>query len=717
MRLFLGLALNKKHAQTGLKAHTNLGLQSGDLNNSQSSLEAFDLFIKDGGGYTSLAVTLSLLLCLCLTFSLAAGVWIQNRSADVQTASDATALAGVNVVASYTTLAQTLDASVLTIGLAGVFTLGAGLVVSAIPGLSSQGVSTISAGLKILSTRQKFASSVSEGLKKLEGTLPLLIVARSAAVLSENNSEVSNYLGCAIPYPSDSKSDFSSFDAALDTKDIEIIAKSLQDTSDEVKRLEDLVDASAYEGWLADCGHEVLGDGSMSLYQRAQTLAGLSSAHNKLYASEDDWNFGAALARARSYYDARLRSEGPLGSSENLRGDSRVRSYFYQYAQAEVNKGKYIEFEDGSVDMYLPKLPYNAPEIRQTPLYTNYLWPCSVKGGSYKIHSVEGCRGAAKSKVFYTTMAAFDGYASKSLCSYCKFSSASMCNVSAASTNIDNGFEFYWRKIYEASLIYSDAANKLAHAKKELKQLSEKSASLFNELLETLTIARPKICPPGAYGCVAAVWRSGELETPHELISLFTTNAHVGPGAAVSAAVLATDNNADANDVLVRLTQTLSSNLNGVDAGILGNVGELWSSILSVYSSAYDGIGSAVDSALSKIEGIPGSSAASWLCTKVSDVVKAAGFEPADLRLRKPVLTNSQNVFNAAGHNNVATARQFVELLGQSKNPKQFAQTVGQDLSNKLEGKTFTVGEIQVPGSEISVPITVDLGELFGAVF
>lgn len=193
------------------------------------------LFVRDDGGYTSLAVAISLLLSLSLTFSLTAGTWLQNRSADIQSVADASALAGVNVVGSYYTLATCLDALVLTMGMTGVVVMGAGLVVSATPGLSAAGAKTMQAGKEILQSRQEFATSAVSGLKSFEATLPLLIVVRSGAVVEANATDSASYVGCAIPYPAESESDFSSLDTQIETNEVESVAQELQGVSDKAK--------------------------------------------------------------------------------------------------------------------------------------------------------------------------------------------------------------------------------------------------------------------------------------------------------------------------------------------------------------------------------------------------------------------------------------------------------------------------------------------------
>ena len=103
------------------------GCRCGDRRRTLPS-GGLDVFIGEDGGYTSVAVALALLVSLSLTCSLVSVAWLQNRSADVQAVADSTALAGTNVVASYSTVATVLDSCVLTLGLAGMVTLGAGLV-------------------------------------------------------------------------------------------------------------------------------------------------------------------------------------------------------------------------------------------------------------------------------------------------------------------------------------------------------------------------------------------------------------------------------------------------------------------------------------------------------------------------------------------------------------------------------------------------------------
>lgn len=711
---FLRLKLKKIRVLNGLAEPIHHGFQSGISKKSQGSLEGgLELFLDEEGGYTTLAVALSLLLSLALTFSLVSGVYIQNRAADIQSVADAGALAGSNVVASYMTLATLLDAAVLSMGLVGALCFGAGLIVSAIPGLSSQGAATIQASKEIFSSRKQFATSAAQGLEKLEATLPLIIVARSAGVIRKNNTDLVTYAGCALPYPQESKSDFTGIEATIDTSEVEQAATQLQKTSDEVKELQAQADAYKLEGWLADCGNKEL-YGKMCLWERAASLAGLSEARNPYYSSVSSWTFGAALTRGRAYYAARLRQEAPESSSEEARAQSYVRKLFYSYALDELNKGSYTEYPNGSIEIKLPRLPTNAKEVKALAYFAEHLWPYTTENGTIVLHALPECRGVGSSTVAYMTIGRYAIEQNVKECSWCHFSDTSMTNVVSASTSINNGFEHYWRSICKAAQSFEEQTNKLVVAKSNLSAFAQKGADAFNALLKQVSIVRPKICPAGAYGCVCAVWRSGELEVPNQLLTSFVEVSVPGAGAAVSASILAPDEDTQANTVITRFSEAMSQEFTGSEAGVLGSLGNLWSSVLEVYASGYEGIVATLDSALEKIDGIPGASVASWLCDKVADLIKAAGFEPSDLRLKKPVLTNSQNVFDKADSAQANTARQFVEVLGQMQDPQRFAQTLGQDLINKLGEQTFTIAEIPIPGTDATFPITLDMGDFLG---
>ena len=85
----------------------------------RGSRRGIDWFIDEEGAYTTVAAAVSILVVLTLLFSAITAVWTLSRAGDVQTSADATALAGANVVSSYHTTATVLDATILSLGLAG----------------------------------------------------------------------------------------------------------------------------------------------------------------------------------------------------------------------------------------------------------------------------------------------------------------------------------------------------------------------------------------------------------------------------------------------------------------------------------------------------------------------------------------------------------------------------------------------------------------------
>ena len=97
------------------------------------------VFIDDEGGYTTVAMALALLLSITLVLFAGRVQWSLSRAAEVQEIADASAMAGANVVARYATVAQVCDALVLTMGLAGLVTCGAALVLHAHDGSPSHG--------------------------------------------------------------------------------------------------------------------------------------------------------------------------------------------------------------------------------------------------------------------------------------------------------------------------------------------------------------------------------------------------------------------------------------------------------------------------------------------------------------------------------------------------------------------------------------------------
>lgn len=507
-----------------------------------------------------------------------------------------------------------------------------------------------------------------------------------------------------------SQTDFSGIDTTIDTDSVKHLASELQQESDKAKRVKDKVYDACYEGWLADCG-----DNPRNLFERAGTLASLSPLQNPYYPNPDSWSFSAPLRRARSYYAQRLAQEAPLDESIDERADSAYRAKFYAYASQKVQGSYFIQHEDGTVESSFSDLPKNTQEMHETSLYTDICWPCSLEESGLVVHAIPDCPGNEGSFAGLASIEELElGLVSS--CPVCSISAASLGKVAAASTSIDTGFEFFWKKIVEASRSYTAACDELAEAERALRTISRNSAQAFNTALEALTVPRPHLCPPGTWGCVGVVARTSSSRAPAKLDGLFVSGMQLPPGSAVSAATLAPDSAADGNDSLTRLFETLSDHMASGPGSVLGSIGSLWGSLLVGYGSTADGLSTAADSALSHLEGVPVAGAASWLRNKITDIVKRTGFEPADLRLRKPVRTHTQNVLSQAGLGDATTVRELVEKLPSTNDPVALAHAFGQQVVNDLGTGQFTVAELPIFWTQESIPLTINIRELLGAI-
>ena len=676
-----------------------------------------DLFIEDGA-YTTLSSAVVILVVLTLLFSSTAAIWSMSRAGDTQVAADSGALAGANVVSSYHTAATVVDASILSLGLAGFATIGTGLVAILIPGAELAAGDMVDTGIEIIKTRNKFAKSASEGLQKLETALPYLVAARATQTVSAQDADSVIYTGTALAVPRTSESDF----VAL--KGSEISTDAIKDTSEDLERAaEELQKASEKtakakeRAWLADCGGSDKGSvGSCScMWERAKSLAGLSGIENPHYASSITWEPQVALDRARAYYRSRLASEAPQGSSVEMRAESAVRKAFYTYASAEVNRA-YITEDGDKVSSYIPLLPRNSDEVRATELYTDAVWPTSVNDGKTYLHYGASCPNYKKGTPNgFASVADYDG---QDKCGKCHFGVSSLGAVAAPSTSIENGFEYHFDKFRDALDEYVECRKKELELERQTEDEADRAGNAFDQAIKALSGERPRIAPPGRNGVVAFAI-SGDMASPDELNSSFNTAVKLGSRGAISAAVLAPDDATAQNNVLSRFFSTLEERSGGV-AGVLDGVMDVWGRLLVGYGDIQGSADELMGEMIDDLGGGSGAlgSIASWLGDTVSASVAALGLEPCDLRLRKPVLTDSANVIKSPGSDIAGLSKTQDKLrsipLGVT-DPKALCEALEYQVERTISGTVFTLAEIPLPGGG-SIPLTVDVATLVGAL-
>ena len=676
-----------------------------------------DLFIEDGA-YTTLSSAVVILVVLTLLFSLAAAIWSMSRAGDTQAAADSGALAGANVVASYHTAATVVDASILSLGLAGFATIGTGLVAILIPGAELAAGDMVDTGIEIIKTRNKFAKSASKGLQKIETALPYLVAARATQAVSAQDTEGATYTGTALAVPRTSESDFVALEGSeISTDVIKDTSKDLERAADELQKASEETAKAKERAWLADCGgSDPASVGSCScMWERARSLAKLSDIENPHYASSVTWEPQVALDRAKAYYRLRLANEAPQGSSVETKAESAARKAFYTYASAEVNRA-YITEDGDRTTSYIPLLPRNTDEVRATELYTDAAWPTSTNDGKTYLHYGTSCPNYKKGTPGgLASVAAYDG---QDKCNRCHFGVSSLGAVAAPSTSIENGFEYHFDEFKGALEDYVECRNKELELMRQTEDEADRAGNAFDEAIKALSGERPRIAPPGRNGVVAFAV-SGAISSPDELSSSFNAAVRLGERGAISAAVLAPDDATAQNNVLSRFFSTLEERSGGV-AGVLDGVMDVWGRLLVGYGDIQGSADELMDEMIDDLGGDSGAlgSIASWLGDTVSASVAALGLEPCDLRLRKPVLTDTANVIKSPGSDITGLSKVQDKLrsipLGVT-DPKALCEALEYQVERTISGAVFTLAEIPLPGGG-SIPLTVDVATLAGAL-
>ena len=676
-----------------------------------------DLFIEDGA-YTTLSSAVVILVVLTLLFSSAAAIWSMSRAGDTQAAADSGALAGANVVASYHTAATVVDASILSLGLAGFATIGTGLVAILIPGAELAAGDMVDTGIEIIKTRNKFAKSASKGLQKIETALPYLVAARATQAVSAQDTEGATYTGTALAVPRTSESDFVALEGSeISTDVIKDTSKDLERAADELQKASEETAKAKERAWLADCGgSDPASVGSCScMWERARSLAKLSDIENPHYASSVTWEPQVALDRAKAYYRLRLANEAPQGSSVETKAESAARKAFYTYASAEVNRA-YITEDGDRTTSYIPLLPRNTDEVRATELYTDAAWPTSTNDGKTYLHYGTSCPNYKKGTPGgLASVAAYDG---QDKCNRCHFGVSSLGAVAAPSTSIENGFEYHFDEFKGALEDYVECRNKELELMRQTEDEADRAGNAFDEAIKALSGERPRIAPPGRNGVVALAV-SGAISSPDELNSSFNTTVRLGDRGAISAAVLAPDDATAQNNVLSRFFSTLEERSGGV-VGVLDGVMDVWGRLLVGYGDIQGSADELMDEMIDDLGGGSGAlgSIASWLGDTVSASVAALGLEPCDLRLRKPVLTDTANVIKSPGSDITGLSNAQDKLrsipLGVT-DPKALCEALEYQVERTISGTVFTLAEIPLPGGG-SIPLTVDVATLAGAL-
>lgn len=665
-----------------------------------------DLFIEDGA-YTTVTTAVSLLVVLALVFSAAAAVWSLSRAGDTQATADATALAGANVVSSYHTAATVVDASILSLGLTGLAVTGAGMVGLLVPGVNAAAGEAVDAGVRILRMRNEFATSASKGLKAVEEGLPYLVAANATRICAAQGTDRMRFAGTAVAVPWESASEFPALAGdQIPVDGLERAADDLDEVARELARASEESEADKRRAWIADCGRE-----GMNMQERAGRLSGISAAENPDFASSVTWNPAVGLDRARAYYRWRRDHDAPDGSGVEARADAAARHAFYRFACEELERA-YIREGSGEIEAELPLLPRNTAEVRGSRLYTEEVWPSTQEPAGPTLHFDVSCPGARGPGGSPLPLSAIDAGSAR-ICSVCEFNVGDVGRAPAASTNIDNGFEYHLREFTEALGDYVASRNRELELEQRAQGQAEAAGNSFEDALAAIAGKRPRIAPPGRKGCVALVV-AGEVGAPDGLDSSFNEVNALPARGAISAAVLARDPATKENNVLGSFFSTLEERSGSSVVGVVGDVMDLWGDLLVSYGDLADGIDSVMAGLFRGFDLLGAGPVARWLGDRVRGVMTGIGLEPIDLSYRKPVLADSARVIAQSDLMGLAEAQGLLRSmpLG-TTDPGALLEALGYEIRGRIAAAEFTIAEIPLPGGG-SIPLTIRLRDVMG---
>ncbi len=677
----------------------------------ERSLNKVNELMYEEDGFSTVGVALALLLTLSLIFSAAQVYEVDSASADVQDVADATALASENVIGEFYIVASVCDAIVLSLSLGSVACLGIGVAAACIPPTASLADKFLSFADDLTQARNAFSEKATAGLNKLQSILPYFSMLKAAQIASANNeNDQANYVSIVVLSPLEGTDletlHFEAADKASDSAnqkidDLEEVAKEAEEAAKEANEWKQ----KAYE---ADSGSKT----EYCMYQRAKTLANLSGSKNPYFSSVETWSFTAAFERTKKYYKKRLSSESPEDDSVMEKARSALRKRVFKYAVKQMKQG-FVKESENTFSAYFPLLPKNTSEMRDTELYTQSVYPITVNDGKRIMHAWSGCPGMEGNSAGKGSISDLDS-GSFETCSRCEFKPSSMGKVLAASTNIENGYEYYYRIVAEAGKNYEDTINRLQPAKEETTNIANLLFEKIKDALSEAAKSRIKVLPPGRMGAVVITADLSAHFADASFSSSFVSNSgSLGPRIALSSACLLRENSEEGKTVISSFLDGFSHEGTGL-IGAADLAMKLWSGLLTGYSDGQDTLVSSVKNVLDSIPFASESGLGDWAVNKLTEIIEGAGLEKPELRAAKAVLVNSGDVLAYAEGSFAARLLSLKRMAMESKDGSLFSGALAQAEQAALSSvskysKDINLGSIQIFDGAIEIPIVVSL--------
>ncbi len=595
---------------------------------------AMGRFVRDEGGFTAAGSAVAVLLACALVFSSIQVYRVQSAAGKTQHVADAAALAAENEVASFVVAVRICDACLLTMTMSGLTVLAVGTACLCAPPAAGIGRQCVDAGRKILDARDAAAEKMVASLNAMQDALPAAAVAQGMSTVALNASEGVSYAGyvelAPMSAPDVALSGAVSVSEAADA--VEGGADALEEQAAQAQEAMDRAREAAEDAYMHDCGYAP----GYCMQERAAALSDISPEDNPVYHSPETWSFSVALSRAQEYYPCRIMEEEPGDGSVEEQVRSALRLHFYEYAYEAVLEGYVIEDAYGVVDMHFPDLPANTESMKETWLYTDRIYPVSDEASGLVIHAYARCPGNSGSVAQLGSLAQLDA-GEFAECEVCHLTSEAMGSVAAASSSIENGFEYHYRKVAEAAERYLEARAQAQPHLDEAREMAQGLLDVLSEWMRKAASCRIEAYPPGRFGAVTAVMAdySGVASGLP-----FVASAGAGSGAAISAAVLVDDGR---RNVVEGFSDTVLEAF-GIQGVISGHsaIGQVWKALLGFYEGGVEGIDGALREVVGSLPlaGVLGS----WAADALEEALSAAGLKPACTAAPETVLLNTEHV-------------------------------------------------------------------------
>lgn len=634
---------------------------------------------RDENGFSTLTIVISLLITLSLIFTSAQVYRVSSASADIQNVADVSAQAAENKVAEFMILVKISDAVILSLSLSGIITTGLGVVAACIPPTAELSTSLLDSANNLFEARDNFADKASKNLNQIQKSLPFIGSVSAYQVAQANNGGTinANYLAVAIMLPGEGKETIPGNinDAKNTLNEINSKSDELKKAAAEAEEAAKCANDARQRAFMADCGNNP----NYCMYERAYNKAYMQDLTNPLYNSADTWSFSVALKRTQAYYPKRLQIEAPEGTGVNAQANSALRKVFYSYASKEMQSAYVSENED-FYEANFPHLPRNTEEMKQTSMYSNPIFP--ISGNT--MHAYSGCPNCTD----------ISGYGSieqmenqhMETCDKCKFKASSLGSVASASTSINNGYEYHYAIVEQASKDYQKAKEEAAPLNKKVKDMAGGFLQKLRDLIKGLANKRIYAKPPGSYGTIAMVVNTGSTPVNSGFESSFVSNSSsLGIRAAISASTLVEEESDEGKTVVNDLFNGMSNNIPGI-AGAAGIALDAWSALLTAYSNGQGSITDAVEKTINQIPVMSASGLGKWASKQMKNLMKDLGLEPANLKPLKPVLINSYYVADAAKNEGIYFASKYLSV--------REAATKVQDQTNQIFGAIASAEEL-----------------------